>query len=103
MKCPKCRRKSGDDWSQCHGSCPMPGSPFYNAEIVNVQKPFGYYWELCRGNEVVSTGFQRTPLQPDRTPPPDSSFELKITPLFEIDCPRAERDDELIPNQATKG
>ena len=28
-KCPKCGAVSGDDWSQCKGSCPMPGSPYY--------------------------------------------------------------------------
>jgi len=27
--CPKCGAVSGDDWSQCGGSCPMPGSPHY--------------------------------------------------------------------------
>lgn len=30
MNCPKCHAKSGDDWSQCHGVCPMPGSPHYD-------------------------------------------------------------------------
>lgn len=30
--CPKCLRTSGDDWAQCRGSCPMPGSPHYTAE-----------------------------------------------------------------------
>lgn len=29
-ECPKCRFTSGDDWRQCGGSCPMPGSPHYN-------------------------------------------------------------------------
>lgn len=27
--CPKCGATSGDDWSQCLGSCPMPMSPHY--------------------------------------------------------------------------
>lgn len=27
MKCSKCGARSGDDWKQCGGSCPMPGSP----------------------------------------------------------------------------
>ena len=27
--CPKCRYTSGNDWRQCHGSCPMPMSPHY--------------------------------------------------------------------------
>lgn len=30
MNCPKCGANSGDDWSQCGKSCPMPGSPHYN-------------------------------------------------------------------------
>lgn len=28
--CSKCHAVSGDDWAQCGGSCPMPGSPHYN-------------------------------------------------------------------------
>ena len=28
--CPKCSATSGNDWSQCRGSCPMPLSPHYN-------------------------------------------------------------------------
>lgn len=31
--CPKCGATSGDDWSQCGGSCPMPGSPHYADRI----------------------------------------------------------------------
>ena len=31
MKCSKCGARSGDDWEQCFGSCPMPGSPHYSA------------------------------------------------------------------------
>jgi len=27
--CDKCRAESGDDWAQCRGACPMPGSPHY--------------------------------------------------------------------------
>lgn len=30
--CSKCRATSGNDWSQCKGSCPMPGSPHHDAE-----------------------------------------------------------------------
>ena len=29
-RCPKCKARSGDDWEQCGGSCPMPGSPHYD-------------------------------------------------------------------------
>lgn len=34
MNCPKCQAKSGDDWSQCQGVCPMPGSPHYDPNWV---------------------------------------------------------------------
>lgn len=30
--CPKCNAVSGDDWSQCGGSCPRPDSPHYQRE-----------------------------------------------------------------------
>jgi hypothetical protein len=33
IQCSKCKAISGDDWSQCEGSCPIPMSPHYNAEI----------------------------------------------------------------------
>ena len=33
MKCSKCGALSGDDWKQCVGSCPMPGSPHYVASV----------------------------------------------------------------------
>lgn len=29
ITCPKCHATSGDSWSQCEGSCPMPMSPYY--------------------------------------------------------------------------
>lgn len=31
ITCPKCKYNSGDDWTQCGGSCPMVGSPHYKA------------------------------------------------------------------------
>lgn len=33
MTCPKCKMTSGNDWSQCNGSCPMPMSPYYKSKI----------------------------------------------------------------------
>lgn len=33
--CPKCGAESGDSWSQCKGSCPMPGSPYYTPDYGN--------------------------------------------------------------------
>jgi len=32
IKCPKCGCESGDNWSQCEGSCLMPGSPHYKTD-----------------------------------------------------------------------
>jgi len=29
FSCPKCKATSGDDWSQCEGSCPLHISPHY--------------------------------------------------------------------------
>lgn len=31
--CPKCGAESGDDWSRCEGSCPMPGSPHFKDDL----------------------------------------------------------------------
>lgn len=30
MICGKCRETSGNDWSQCGGSCPIPASPHFD-------------------------------------------------------------------------
>lgn len=30
QQCPKCEASSGDAWTQCKGSCPMPFSPHYD-------------------------------------------------------------------------
>lgn len=35
QRCPKCKTTSGDDWSQCQGSCPMPMSPHYDPARYN--------------------------------------------------------------------
>jgi len=32
LTCPKCSQSSGNDWSQCGRSCPMPHSPYYRPE-----------------------------------------------------------------------
>ena len=32
-RCPKCDATSGNDWSQCNGVCPVPGSPHYRPSI----------------------------------------------------------------------
>jgi len=35
ITCPKCKWVSGDDWKQCEGKCPMPGSPHYDDLIAH--------------------------------------------------------------------
>ncbi|MGB8273714.1 MAG: hypothetical protein WCF16_00410 [Alphaproteobacteria bacterium] len=32
-RCPKCGAGSGNDWTQCNGVCPVPGSPHYRPPI----------------------------------------------------------------------
>jgi hypothetical protein len=34
--CPKCRNKSGNDWSHCGDSCPMPMSPHYKPPMITI-------------------------------------------------------------------
>lgn len=42
-QCPKCHMWSGDDWSQCNGACPMPGSPHYKPALADGRTfPVGY-------------------------------------------------------------
>lgn len=31
MICSKCKKTSGDNWSQCEGECPMEMSPHFKA------------------------------------------------------------------------
>lgn len=40
MKCEKCGAVSGDDWSQCNGSCPMVASPHYVGERAALAETF---------------------------------------------------------------
>jgi hypothetical protein len=39
--CPKCGEESGDDWSQCNLSCPMPMSPHYSKATADRCKKSG--------------------------------------------------------------
>lgn len=74
ITCPKCKKNSGDDWSQCEGSCPMRSSPHYDvtAKILSLYKePFHYdgkfyIWDSCRemvadfdGNKFRVRGYGR--------------------------------------------
>lgn len=36
IECPKCAAVSGDDWSQCKGGCPMPGSPSFDDSVAKL-------------------------------------------------------------------
>lgn len=37
--CPKCHAGSGDDWRQCEGICPTPGSPHYYPAALFLRSP----------------------------------------------------------------
>ncbi len=41
--CPKCSSTSGGDWSQCHGSCPMPMSPHHDGQKTHVRCGQSHY------------------------------------------------------------
>jgi hypothetical protein len=37
--CLKCGATSGDDWSQCEGSCPIPASPHFDPHCELIAEP----------------------------------------------------------------
>lgn len=43
QQCPKCKYWSGDDWKQCNGVCPMPGSPHYDMPVQHEYTMKGPY------------------------------------------------------------
>jgi hypothetical protein len=51
VECQKCKKLSGDDWSQCKGSCPKEDSPHYD---LNAVREFGVskYVELTHEEAV---------------------------------------------------
>lgn len=57
MTCSKCEAESGDDWSQCGGRCPMPGSPHYSRlEHARQQHGFGLH-QAARAVEIADQRF----------------------------------------------
>lgn len=38
--CLKCGAISGNDWSQCKGSCPIPASPHFDPHCEFISEPF---------------------------------------------------------------
>jgi hypothetical protein len=38
LTCPKCNVESGDDWSSCEKSCPMPMSPWFDPTSLHVDE-----------------------------------------------------------------
>jgi hypothetical protein len=71
-RCPKCDATSGNDWSQCDGVCPVPGSPHYRPSIP------AFSYALLPGNKATVTcacGWT-DPLGPVRVSPfdPEEAF-----------------------------
>ncbi|MCK1543358.1 hypothetical protein IVB12_15690 [Bradyrhizobium sp. 179] len=54
--CPKCGATSGNDWSQCKGSCPLPGSPHHKPEqkrrVINAAEAL-----YCVRETVMQSGY----------------------------------------------
>lgn len=64
ITCPKCGETSGNDWSQCEGSCPMRMSPHFvdDGYLVVYDEPNLFDWRkpdpqlqaLLRDSTLVS-------------------------------------------------
>lgn len=39
LVCQKCDARSGDDWSQCQGKCPVKGSPHFDEQTLAIYGP----------------------------------------------------------------
>lgn len=52
--CPKCSATSGNDWSQCRGSCPMPMSPHYGRVSCAQLDVDALRYEFQRDRMIVS-------------------------------------------------
>lgn len=73
MICSKCQAISGDDWSQCKGSCPLPMSPHYRApsstaraSTLPVEIMRGCLWGVDHGaqpSKVLVTGPNRSGIE----------------------------------------
>lgn len=114
-RCPKCSYTSGDDWTQCRGSCPMPGSPHYPEKpqevVVPVEVmallPYAYYMDPPDGGDV-------SPLEQLRRMAKDAERYRKIRAMhwndsdlcvvlnpkdsvkLGVDCPSNERLDSML-------
>jgi len=69
MQCPKCHHTSGDDWTQCNGSCPMPDSPHHTftrsdgvvfsvGEIVDWQNSLGKWYSGYQITDFDRSGYE---------------------------------------------
>lgn len=63
IQCPKCKKFSGDDWSQCKGVCPMSDSPHFALdrllrEVVALARAKG--WSIEKLQDEVFAYFDST-------------------------------------------
>lgn len=84
--CPKCHAESGDDWSQCQGSCPMVGSPHYSdaAMVLTPASALAEIQDLLDGTIWDSGTIERV-------------AEIMRRAGFEIRDPADVEDEEEIP------
>jgi hypothetical protein len=71
-RCPKCHHGSGDDWTQCNGVCPVPGSPHYRPPIPE----FSYIRLPNNHAKVTCTCGWEDPLSPMPVSPFDPEEAL---------------------------
>lgn len=51
LQCQRCKWFSGDDWSQCHGSCPVEQSPYFDPGALAFYGPLVEYTEEDQSND----------------------------------------------------
>jgi phage anti-repressor protein len=97
--CPKCKAKSGNDWSQCDGACPMPMSPHY--QPVPADRQFGGQANN-RAIEAQKAGTAPDPFVPplekvkSSWPPPEMMAEM-LADMNEMEA-AADAEEEPYPH-----
>lgn len=110
LRCPKCGAYSGDDWSQCEGSCPMPMSPFFSEEgrcedegcphhgTPHVCKTSGHTKSDPSSEDLRAIGFTTAALAFPR-----DDLALRLLAAFNnVDVEKLPRGAAFFPNESTR-